>query len=74
LTANAQIWPRNLNSDIGGVSGNIYLIVADIGFPSGGGFDFILGVPFLQRFYSVFDTANQQVGLAYTTLTYANTN
>jgi cathepsin E len=74
LTANAQIWPRALNSEIGGVSGHIYLIVGDIGSPSGEGLDFILGIPFLERFYSVFDTANQQVGLAYTTLTYANTN
>jgi cathepsin E len=29
---------------------------------------------FLERFYSVFDTANQQVGLAYTPFTFANTN
>ncbi|KAI0296357.1 hypothetical protein B0F90DRAFT_1820026 [Multifurca ochricompacta] len=36
LTANAQIWPRALNTLIGGTSGKIYLIVNDIGTPSGG--------------------------------------
>jgi saccharopepsin len=30
LSANAQIWPRSLNSQIGGTSGDIYLIVADV--------------------------------------------
>ena len=74
LTANAQIWPRALNSEIGGVSGNIYLIVGDTGSSSGEGLDFTLGMTFLERFYSVFDTANQQVGLAYTPFTRATTN
>jgi len=31
LTPNAQIWPRSLNSAIGGDAGGIYLIVADLG-------------------------------------------
>ena len=30
LTPNAQIWPRALNSAIGGKAGSIYLIVADV--------------------------------------------
>jgi hypothetical protein len=30
LTPNAQIWPRSLNSVIGGNAGQIYLIVADV--------------------------------------------
>jgi cathepsin E len=74
LTANAQIRPRALNSEIGGVSSNIYLIVNDLGSPSGEGLDFILGMTFLERFYSVYDSGNQQVGLAYTPFTFANTN
>jgi cathepsin E len=56
LTANAQIWPRSLNSLIGGTLGDIYLVVNDIGSPSGSGLDFINGYTFLKRFYSVFDT------------------
>lgn len=31
LTPNAQIWPRSLNSDIGGTADGIYLIVGDAG-------------------------------------------
>jgi cathepsin E len=45
FTANAQVWPRSLNSLIGGQAGNIYLIVADLGTPSGQGLDFVR--PFL---------------------------
>lgn len=41
LSANAQIWPRALNSQIGGEEGKIYLVVADLGSPSGQGLDFI---------------------------------
>lgn len=47
LTANAQIWPRSLNTDIGGSSDSIYLIVNDIGTHSGSGLDFINGYSFL---------------------------
>ncbi len=74
LTANAQAWPRSLNADIGGVAGDIYLIVNDIGTPSGEGLDFINGFTFLERFYSVFDTANSRVGFATTSFTDATTN
>jgi len=74
LTANAQIWPRSLNSAIGGTAGSIYLIVRDNGSNSGSGLDFILGQCFLERFYSVYDTANQRVGLATTPFTTATSN
>lgn len=74
LTANAQIWPRSLNTAIGGTAGNVYLIVGDLGTNSGEGLDFINGFTFLERFYSVFDTANRRVGLATTSFTHATTN
>lgn len=74
LTANAQIFPRSLNADIGGVAGAIYLIVNDIGSNSGEGLDFINGYAFLERFYSVFDTTNKRVGFANTPFTKATTN
>lgn len=74
LTANAQLWPRSLNTLIGGTSGSIYLIVANLGTPTGQGLDFINGYAFLERFYSVFDTAGHRVGLATTPYTYATTN
>ena len=74
LTANGQIWPRSLNTAIGGTAGNIYLIVSDNNANSGSGDDFSLGLPFLERFYCVFDTANNRVGLATTPYTTATTN
>ncbi|KAG2364308.1 aspartic peptidase domain-containing protein [Suillus spraguei] len=44
LTPDAQIWPRSLNTMLpGGEVGVMYLIVNDIGTPSGQGHDFILG-------------------------------
>jgi cathepsin E len=74
LTADAQIWPQNLNSVIGGIAGNVYLIVNDIGTPTGSGLDFTLGMAVLQRFYSVFDSGNNQVGFAETNFTNAEIN
>ncbi|KAJ3573547.1 hypothetical protein NP233_g2369 [Leucocoprinus birnbaumii] len=74
LTANAQIWPRALNTAIGGNTNSVYLIVGDIGTPSGEGFDFVNGYAFLERFYSVFNSANGSVGFATTSFTRATTN
>ncbi|KAH9913360.1 family A1 protease [Fomitopsis serialis] len=74
LTANAQIWPRALNSAIGGTADDIYLVVNDIGSASGEGLDFINGYAFLERFYSVYDTTNSQVGFAETSFTSATSN
>lgn len=74
LTANAQTWPRSLNTAIGGRSDRIYLVVNDLGRSKGSGFDFILGYTFMERFYTVFDTSKQRVGFAYTPFTLAQTN
>ena len=45
---------RSLNTVIGGNADSIYLIVSDLGGPSGEGLDFINGQSFLERFYSVY--------------------
>ena len=42
-TKNAQIWPRSLNSELGGSSSDIYLVAQDNGQQSGQGLDFING-------------------------------
>ncbi|KAM5546215.1 hypothetical protein V8D89_000341 [Ganoderma adspersum] len=74
FTPNAQMWPRALNSAIGGDADSVFLIVNDIGSISGEGLDFIDGMTFLERFYYVFDIANSRVGFATTPFTDATTN
>ncbi|KAI0752477.1 acid protease [Daedaleopsis nitida] len=74
FTPNAQIWPRALNTAIGGDADGIFLILNDIGSLSGEGLDFIDGMTFLERFYYVFDIANSRVGFATTPFTDATTN
>jgi hypothetical protein len=74
LIPDAQILPQSLNTFFGGVASQIYLIVVDLLTPSGSGLDFNLGIYFLQRFYTVFDTGNKQVGFAPTNFTNANIN
>ncbi|KAL5478548.1 hypothetical protein ACEPAI_2732 [Sanghuangporus weigelae] len=71
---NAQTFPRALNSAIGGSAGVIYLVIGDLGQTGGSGLDFINGMSFLERFYSVFDSTNNQVGLATTAHTFDTTN
>ncbi|KAH0591103.1 Polyporopepsin [Termitomyces sp. J132] len=74
FTANAQLWPRSLNTAIGGSASSIYLIVSDMGANTGSGLDFINGYAFLERFYTVFDTGNKRIGFATTPFTTATTN
>ncbi|KAG1887146.1 acid protease [Suillus subluteus] len=74
LTPNGQIWPRSLNTAIGGTTDAIYLVISSTDTPSGSGLDFVNGYCFLERFYSVYDTTNSRVGFATTEYTYAMTN
>ncbi|KAI0333910.1 aspartic peptidase A1 [Cubamyces sp. BRFM 1775] len=74
FTANAQIWPRELNSGIGGSSDYAYLIIADIGSYSSSGMDIVNGMMFMERFYAVFDTENNRVGIANNLYTYSTAN
>jgi cathepsin E len=76
ITRNAQIWPRTQYAVINGTADGIYLMVSDIvnGSKShrdgGSGQDYLLGTHFLERFYSVYDTAHSRVGLAKTRYTH----
>ncbi|THH06187.1 hypothetical protein EW145_g4261 [Phellinidium pouzarii] len=74
FTKNAQTWPRALNTAIGGSAESIFLIVSSLGASSEEGFSFVNGFTFLERFYSVFDTTNNQVGFATTAHTDDTTN
>jgi len=59
---------------MGGSAEGIYLIVADMNSTSGEGLDFINGVTFLERFYSVFNSADGSVGFATTPFTTSMVN
>lgn len=74
FTSNAQIFPRVFNERIGGDNESIYLIVTDLGSPSGEGLDFINGLTFLQRFYTVYNSQTPSFGIATTPFTTAETN
>ncbi|KAI0356741.1 aspartic proteinase precursor [Trametes cingulata] len=70
----AQIWPRAFNSLIGGDDDQVYLVIGNLGRNSGTGFEFVLGVTFLERFYHVYDADNNLAGFATTPLTNATLN
>lgn len=74
LSANGQIWPRTLNTALGGDDDHVYLVIGDLGSESGEGFDFINGYMFMQRFYTVLDATNSQVGFAKTQYTDSEAN
>jgi hypothetical protein len=74
LISNAQIWPRALNTNIGGQEDSIYLAIIDIGTNRLGALDFMMGLPVLERLYTVFDSGNSRIGFATTQYTDATIN
>ncbi|PCH34945.1 acid protease [Wolfiporia cocos MD-104 SS10] len=66
LDPTAQLLPQDQNTAWGGKPGLQYGYIGPLGSNSGEGFDFIIGQKFMERFYAVFDTANERVGFAYT--------
>ena len=70
----AQVWPRALNLAIGGSLLNMYLIIGNLGTIGSEGLSFINGFTWLERFYSVYDTAGERVGIANTPYTNQVTN
>ncbi|KAH9914106.1 aspartic peptidase A1 [Fomitopsis serialis] len=74
LTRDAQLWPRSLNKYIGGTEDGYYLVVSDNGAVSGSGLDFINGMTWLERFYTVYDVGNSRVGFATTNHTHSGNN
>ncbi|KZT63052.1 acid protease, partial [Daedalea quercina L-15889] len=76
FTPDAQIWPRSLNTFIGGSNKYIYLIACDIGQLGEGldGPEFINGMAWLEQYYFVYNSGSDQVGFATTQNTYATTN
>ena len=74
LTPDAQILSRRLNTIVGGDANKFYLLVGEVNESNTPGVGFVLGMAFLERFYSVFDTGNRRVGLAQTSFTNAIVN
>jgi cathepsin E len=69
FNADAQIWPRALNDLIGGEKDFVYLIVTDLGPDVSQETGFLAGMTFFERFYVVFDSCENRVGLAKTKFT-----
>ena len=70
LNRNAQILPRTFNTFFGGDLDHLYLVVFDLG-PLTGTINFVCGMTFLQRYYSVYDQDCPSVGFASTRFTHA---
>jgi cathepsin E len=68
LIPNAQILPRALNQEINGTSEYDYLTAKD------GSSRCVLGIPFLERFYTCFNSTSQLIGFANTSFTMSEIN
>jgi hypothetical protein len=88
LTPNAQIWPRTYAGAAGGQRGYIYLAIADVSLrpqthrgtsdghsqsqrPDSG---VVLGMVFLERYYTYYDGRQHRIGFAATDNTFSETN
>jgi cathepsin E len=87
LSPNAQIWPRSYNKAAGGQPGYIYLVVANVSLnlffmnhllkrtaQSKRNDGVVLGMVFLERFYTYYDSRQHRVGFANTQHTFAEVN
>jgi len=74
LIPNAQIWPRQLNERLGGDDDHVYLVLGDLGSSGSQGMAFIMGYAFLERFYTVYDSAESRIGFATTKYTQSESN
>ena len=69
LNQNAQILPRTANTLLGGDNDHLYLIVFDLGQLEASGLEYIAGMAYLQRYYSVYDRDCPSVGFSRTPFT-----
>ncbi|KAN0080233.1 Aspartic peptidase domain containing protein [Tylopilus felleus] len=64
LDGNSQLLPQSRNKNWGGDAGKHYGFVRPIGHAAGHGIDFVLGRPFLEKYYTVYDAERKQIGFA----------
>ncbi|KAN0079881.1 Aspartic peptidase domain containing protein [Tylopilus felleus] len=64
LDVDAQLLPQRMNRFWGGNAGKRYSFVCPIGHITGHGLDFILGIPFMEKYYTVHDADEQRIGFA----------
>ncbi|CAE6484320.1 unnamed protein product [Rhizoctonia solani] len=75
FTPNAQLWPRALNTALGGRADAYYSVISALSdFEADMGSNFINGYVFLERFYTAYDASKSMIGFATTASTYANPN
>ncbi|CAE6455707.1 unnamed protein product [Rhizoctonia solani] len=75
FTPNAQLWPRALNTALGGKSDGCYSVISALSdFEADTGSNFINGYVFLERFYTAYDASKSAIGFATTSSTAADVN
>ncbi|KAN0079862.1 Aspartic peptidase domain containing protein [Tylopilus felleus] len=67
LDGNSQLFPQWISRLAGGDTGKRHSVVCPIGHVAGRGSDFVLGIPFMEKYYTVFDAERQQIGFAEAT-------
>ncbi|KAN0079925.1 Aspartic peptidase domain containing protein [Tylopilus felleus] len=64
LDGNSQLLPQSRNKIWDGDAGKHYSSIRPIGHVAGHGIDFVLGRPFLEKYYTVYDAERKQIGFA----------
>ncbi|CEL62092.1 hypothetical protein RSOLAG1IB_10194 [Rhizoctonia solani AG-1 IB] len=65
FTPDAQLWPRTLNTVLGGEIDSYYSVISPLtDFEADMGSNFINGYTFLERFYTAYDASNSMIGFA----------
>ncbi|KAN0080186.1 Aspartic peptidase domain containing protein [Tylopilus felleus] len=64
LDVDSQLVPQEIITASGGNTRNYYGTVRPMGRVTKHGFDFILGRPFMEKYYTVFDADRQRIGFA----------
>ncbi|KAN0080201.1 Aspartic peptidase domain containing protein [Tylopilus felleus] len=66
LDGESQLLPQSMNTELGGDVGKHYGIIGPIGHFAGdvNDVDFVLGIPFMRKYYTVYDADKRRIGFA----------